>query len=324
MAPPKPTIFMTGPLQDSAMHLLHNKYDVNLHDGRLPIGHRTLLSNIHDAQGLICYPFDLIDDHIIDAAPNLKTISTYSVGFDHIDIKYAKRKNITVGYTPDVLTDATADITLALMLDVLRRVSESDRIIRRGKWTQVYGAVNHLGVDMGCKTLGILGLGRIGQAVAKRASAFGINIIYHNRNRLSVRDEKRIGAKYVTFNNLLSQSDIISVHVPYNDNTHHIFDSNVFSKMKKSAFLINTSRGKTVCESDLVDALHNGVIAGAGMDVFESEPVRRSNPLVQLQNVVLTPHIGSSTVETRSAMADITLRNLDLGMRGKKPVYSVW
>ena len=315
---------MTGPLQDSAMSMLYRKYDVNLHDGNLPIRHDTLLSQVCDAQGLICYPFDVIDDGVIDAAPHLKTISTYSVGFDHIDIKHAKSRNITVGYTPDVLTDATADLTLALMLDVLRRVSESDRIIRRGKWTQVYGAVSHLGVDMGRKTLGILGLGRIGKAVAKRASAFGIDIIYHNRSRLSVRDEKKIGVKYVTFDNLLSQSDIISIHVPHNDNTHHMFDSDAFAKMKKSAFLINTSRGKTVCESDLVDALCNGVIAGAGIDVFESEPIRRSNPLVRLQNVVLTPHIGSSTVETRSAMADITLRNLDLGMRGKKPVYSVW
>jgi len=223
-----------------------------------------------------------------------------------------------------VLTEATADLALALMLDLLRRVSEGDRIIRGGKWRRVYGSVEYMGVDMRCKTLGILGMGRIGGAVAKRAAAFGMKIAYHSRTRLSERAEARLGgARYVSLGRLISGSDVISIHVPYNDNTHHLFDSAVFARMKKSAFVINTSRGRVICEPDLVDALRSGQIAGAGMDVFESEPVGRSNPLVGMQNVVLAPHIGSSTAETRSAMADITVRNLDLGIRREKLVHSV-
>lgn len=320
----KPRVFMTGPLQTSAMNILHRKYDVNVHMGRLPISRRAMLSGMRDAEGLVCYPFDCIDADAIDAALNLRTISTYSVGFDHIDIDYARRRKITIGYTPDVLTEATADLAFALMLDLLRRVSESDRMIRRGSWRSVYGATDYLGVDVSQKTLGILGMGRIGKAVAKRAAAFGMRIIYHNRNKLSTSDERKFCAKHVTFDRLIRASDIISVHVPHNSATHHMFDAAVFDKMKQSAFLINTARGRVVCESDLVDALTNTRIAGAGLDVFESEPINRLNPLTRLENVVLAPHIGSSTVETRSVMADLAICNLDLGMRGKKPAHCVW
>ena len=250
-------------------------------------------------------------------------ISTYSVGFDHIDVERAKERGIVVGYTPEVLTEATADISVALMLDLMRRVSEGDRLIRGGGWRSVFGAVDYVGTDLRGKTLGILGLGRIGKAVARRAAAFGMNITYHNRHRLPARTERGLGARYVGFGRLLSCSDVISVHVPYRGATHHLFDSGAFARMKRTAYLINTSRGRVVCEPDLVRALQTGVIAGAGLDVFESEPVRRSNPLVRLPNVVLAPHIGSSTAETRSEMADLALRNLDLGLRGQRPVHSV-
>lgn len=321
----KPYVYMTGPLQISAMKKLRRKYDIAVHDtGRLPVSRQKMISGLHNALGLVCYPFDTIDADVIDAAPNLRTISTYSVGFDHIDIDYAKRQNITVGFTPDVLTEATADVALALMLDLLRRVSEGDRIIRANKWRRVYGATDYLGVDVNQKTLGILGMGRIGRAVAKRASAFNMNIIYHNRNRLSVKDENRLHAQYVSFGKLISKSDVISIHVPHNSDTHNMFNAALFAKMKKSAFLINTSRGKVICQSDLVNALENKIIAGAGLDVFESEPVCNSNLLTRMSNVVLAPHIGSSTIETRSVMADLTMQNLDLGLQGKKPIHSVW
>lgn len=317
-------VFMTGPLQDSAMRRLRRVYDVDAYEGRLPMSRRGLLSGLRDAEGLICFPFDSVDAAALDAAPRLRAISTYSVGFDHIDIKRARERGIVVGYTPEVLTEATADISVALMLDLMRRVSEGDRLIRGGGWRGMFGATDYVGVDLRGKTLGILGLGRIGEAVARRAAAFGMNVAYHNRHRLPARMERGLGARYVGFGRLLSGSDVISVHVPYSGATHHLFDSGVFARMKRTAYLINTSRGKVVCEPDLVRALRTGVIAGAGLDVFESEPVRRSNPLVRLPNVVLAPHIGSSTAETRSEMADLTLRNLDLGLRGQRPVHSVW
>ena len=319
----RPRVFMTGPLPDRTMRRLRRAYDVDIHKGRLPISRRGLLSGLRDAEGLICFPFDSVDAAALDAAPCLRVISTYSVGFDHIDIGHARERGIAVGYTPEVLTEATADISVTLMLDLMRRVSEGDRLIRGGGWRSVFGATEYVGVDLRGKTLGILGLGRIGEAVARRAAAFGMNITYHNRHRLPARTERGLNARYVGFGRLLSGSDVISVHVPYSDATHHLFDSGVFARMKRTAYLINTSRGKVVCEPDLVRALRTGVIAGAGLDVFESEPVGRSSPLVRLPNVVLAPHIGSSTAETRSEMADLTLRNLDLGLRGQRPVHSV-
>ena len=178
-------------------------------------------------------------------------------------------------------------------------------------------------MDLQGKTLGILGLGRIGGTLAKRAKAFDMKLIYHNRKRVSKTREKISGAKYVSFEKLIKQSDIISIHVPHTKETDHMFDMKVFRKMKKSAFLVNTSRGKIVNEKDLVAALKKKMIAGAGLDVFEMEPISKKHPLVKLQNAVLAPHIGSSTKETRTKMAEITVKNLNLGINGKKPIYSV-
>jgi len=272
---------------------------------------------------LICFPYDIINKATIDLAKNLKVISTYSVGFDHIDTKYAKKKKIRVGFTPEVLTDATADLAFALLIDILRRATEGDKIIRDGKWKVIYGAYDYVGLDLQGKTLGILGLGRIGRTLAKRAKAFDMKLIYHNRKRVSKSREKTLGIKYVSFEKLITQSDIISIHVPHTKETDHMFDMKIFKQMKKSAFLINTSRGKIVNEKDLVTALKKKMIAGAGLDVYETEPITKKHPLTKLQNVVLMPHIGSSTKETRSKMAEITVKNLNLGMNGKKPIYSV-
>ena len=234
-----------------------------------------------------------------------------------------RKKKIRVGYTPEVLTDATADLAFSLLLDGLRRTTEGDRIIRNGKWKIIYGAHDYVGLDLQGKTLGILGLGRIGGTLAKRAKAFDMKLEYHNRNRVSKTKEKSLGIKYVSFEKLITQSDIISIHVPHTKETEHMFDMKIFKKMKKSAFLVNTARGKIVNEKDLAVALKKKIIAGAGLDVFETEPINKKNPLTKLENVVLAPHIGSSTKETRAKMAEITVKNLDLGMNGKKPIYSV-
>jgi glyoxylate reductase len=318
----KKRIFLTRIIHDFALKKL-SRYDIEIHKGKIPISQKKLRSKIENIEGLICFPYDKIGSDLIDAAKNLKVISTYSVGFDHIDIQHAKRKKIRVGYTPEVLTDATADLTFSLMLDAVRRVSEGDRIIRNGKWRQIYGAYDYLGMDLQGKTLGIFGLGRIGSALAKRATSFDMKVIYHNRKPITKNKEKSLGVKYVMFDKLITQSDIISIHVPHTKETNQLFDMKIFKKMKNSAFLINTARGKIVNEKDLKIALNKKIIAGAGLDVYESEPISEKHPLTKIQNVVLTPHIGSSTKETRAKMAEITVQNLILGISGKKPIYSV-
>ena len=319
----KEKIFLTRTLHDFALKELKKKFQVEVHTGKIPIPKNSLKSKIKQVDGLICFPYDQINKEVIQSAKNLKVISTFSVGYDHIDTKFAKEKKIRVGYTPDVLTNATADMAFALMIDSLRRISEGDRIIRKQKWNQIYGAYDYVGLDLQGKTLGIIGLGRIGKTFAKRAKAFDMKIIYHNRKQISKTDEKKLGVKYTTFNKLITQSDIISIHVPYTDETNQMFNMKIFRKMKKTSFLINTSRGKVVNEKDLVVALKQKIIGGAGLDVFETEPISKNHQFLKLENVVLAPHVGSSTKETRTKMAKITVKNLILGIKGKKPIYSI-
>ena len=319
----KKRVFLTRTLHDFALKELKKRYQIEIHSGKIPISKTKLRTKIENVEGLICFPYDKIDRDLIDIAKNLKVISTYSVGFDHIDTQYAKKKKIRVGYTPEVLTDATADLAFSLMLDVLRRVSEGDRIIRNGKWRQIYGAYDYVGIDLQGKTLGIFGLGRIGSTLARRAKSFDMKIIYHNRKPVSKNKEKLLGVKYVTLDKLITQSDVISIHVPHTKETNQLFDMKIFKKMKKSAFLINTARGKIVNEKDLITALNKKIIAGAALDVYELEPISKKHPFTKIQNIVLAPHIGSSTEETRVKMAEITIKNLNLGMNGKSPIYSV-
>ncbi len=319
----KEKILLTRTLHDFAIKELKKKFQVEIHTGKIPIPQKTLKSKIKEMDGLICFPYDKIDKEIIQSAKNLKVISTYSVGYDHIDTQFAKENKIRVGYTPEVLTDATADMAFALLLDALRRISEGDRIIRKRQWNQIYGAYDYVGLDLQGKTLGIMGLGRIGKTLAKRAKAFDMKIIYHSRKQISKTEEKKIGVKYTTFEKLISQSDVISIHVPHTKETNEIFNMKKFRKMKKTAFLINTSRGKVINEKDLAIALKQKIIAGAGLDVFESEPINKNHPFLKLENIVLAPHVGSSTKETRVKMAKITMKNLILGMKGKKPIYSI-
>jgi glyoxylate reductase len=319
----KKRVFLPRTLHDFALKELKKRYEIEIHSGKIPIPKTKLISKIRNVDGLICFPYDIIDSDLIDNAKNLKVISTYSVGFDHIDIQHARKKKIRVGYTPEVLTDATADLSFSLILDVLRRVSEGDRIIREGKWSKIYGAYDYVGIDLQGKTLGIFGLGRIGSTLAKRAKSFDMNIIYHNRKQISKKKEKSLGVNYVTFDKLIASSDVISIHVPHTNETNQLFDMKIFKKMKKSAFLINTARGKIVNEKDLIIALNRKIIAGAALDVYESEPIDKKHPFTKIQNIVLAPHIGSSTKETRAKMAEITVKNLNLGINGKTPIYSV-
>ena len=316
-------VLVTRRLHRSALDELQKKCNIFLHSGKIPIPKKILMNKIEDMDGLICHPYDTIDEGIMKNANKLQVISTFSVGFDHIDIKVAKTRGIKIGYTPEVLTNATAELTIGLILDVLRRISEGDRIIRNKKWNQIFGAYDYTGIEVSGKTIGIMGMGRIGKEVAKKANGLGMNVIYHNRKPVSKRIENILKAKYVSENLLYKNSDIISLHIPYNSDTHHLMNSKIFKKMKNTSFLINTSRGKIVDEQQLVNALKTKQIQGAGMDVYELEPIKKNNALLKLDNVVLAPHIGSSTEETRRKMSDITVKNLIFGLEGKKLPYSV-
>jgi glyoxylate reductase len=316
-------VLLTRKLRNFAIMELRKLYDVEINHGKIPMPKKELLSKIRNKDGLICFPYDTIDKEVIDAAKNLRAISTYSVGYDQIDIKYATKKGIVVSYTPEVLTRATADLTIALILALLRRVVEGDKVIRYNKWRTIFGPYDFLGTDLYGKTLGIFGIGRIGKAVARRAIGFEMNVLYHSRHRLSKSEEKNLGIRYVSFKKLFEESDIISIHTPYTKETHDIVNLQLLKKMKPTAFLVNTARGKIIKEKDLIFALRKKIIAGAALDVFQKEPIDNKHPFVRMKNVVLTPHIGSSTEETRRRMAEITVENLILSLSGKNPRYAV-
>lgn len=271
--------------------------------------------------GMITLLSDVIDREIIDSAPDLKVISNYAAGYNNIDVKYCSQKNIVVTNTPDVLTDATADIAIMLMLMVSRRAVESERFTRSG-FFKGWEPELFLGKSLYGKNLGILGLGRIGFATAKRAKAFGMNIFYWGRNRVSPEKEKEVSAKFCGFDELLEQSDFISLHLPYVPDLYHMIGEGQFNIMKKDAIIINTSRGQLIDESALATALKNKRIFGAGLDVYEFEPqINRS--LFEIESCVLLPHIGSGTEETRAKMAEMALTSCLEVLNGGRPVNTV-
>ena len=273
--------------------------------------------NVRDAEGLLCSLVNRIDREVIDSAERLKVISTFSVGYDHIDVGYAKQKGIRIGYTPEVLTDATADLAFGLLLAAARRIAEGDRLIREGKWNKPWTPDFMLGSMVYGKTLGIVGMGRIGRALISRAKGFGMRVVYYSRHR------KEVEAEYMSLEDLLRVSDFVIIAVDLNETTFHMVNEDFLRKMKRSAYLINISRGKVVDEKALVKALREGLIAGAALDVFEEEPLPQDSPLIGLQNVVLTPHLGSATTETREKMAETAVFNLIKGIRGEPMVYEV-
>ena len=274
--------------------------------------HDWLMENVNDADGLLITLVDRIDKEIIDSAKKLKVISTYSVGYDHIDVNYAISKNIFIGYTPDVLTESTADFIFGLLINISRKICHGYKTILSNKWKYRWKPDFMLGTDVHGKTLGILGLGRIGYAVLKRASGFDMNVIYNSRTQKSLNG-------YVSIEELFSRSDFIFVTLPLNNETRNIVNKSLISMMKETSYIINASRGGIVNEDDLYDALLNKRIAGAALDVFDKEPIKNDNRFAKLENVILTPHMASATTETRMAMANLALRNLELGLHGQKP-----
>jgi len=277
-----------------------------------------LLNEVGEADGLLCTLADRVDEEVLKAARRLSVISTYSVGYDHIDIGAARARGIRVGYTPDVLTDATADLTFALILAVSRRVVEGDRLIRSGGWSGPWNATFMLGSEVHGGTIGIIGMGRIGRAIARRAAGFDMKILYSSRT-----PKPDVTAEYAPVDVLLPISDFVVLAVDLNPGTYHMVDYGFLRRMKRNAYLVNTSRGKVIVEHDLIRALEEGIIAGAALDVFEDEPIGADHPLARMNNVVLTPHLGSATVETRRRMAEVAVENLLRGLRGDPMLYEV-
>ncbi|MBN1407864.1 MAG: D-glycerate dehydrogenase [Calditrichaceae bacterium] len=294
---------------------------IEIYNGDRPLSRKTFLQKIASADAVIPMLSEQIDREVIDQAANLKVIANYAVGYNNIDVDYARSKHIYVTNTPDVLTEATADLTWALMLSAAKRIPESDQYVRQGKF-KGWEPLLMLGDDVSGKTLGIIGAGRIGQAVGQRAIGFNMNILYHSPSKKK-SFEKKTGAQKSGFEELLKTSDFISIHCPLTEKTRHLISSKNIFKIKRGAFLINTSRGAVVEESALVMALANGHLAGAGLDVYEFEPEIHPK-LFSLQNVVLLPHIGSATKETRSAMARIAANNVKAVLSGNKPLHSVY
>jgi len=298
-------------------------HTVWLPDGGGPVAHDRLAAELADAEGLICLLADRIDAALLRGASRLRVVSNVAVGYENIDVEAARELRIAVTNTPDVLTEATADLTFALLLASARRVAEGDATIRRGEFS-AWGLDQPLtGFDVHGKTLGVVGMGRIGTAVARRGRlGFGMRVLYVNRTR-SESAERELGAEPVSFERLLAESDFVCVHVPLTAKTRHLLDGEAFARMKRTAILVNVARGPVVDEEALVRALEDGVIAGAGIDVFEREPQVHPGLLRLRERVVLTPHLGSATKETRRAMARLAVDNVLAVLAGEPPVTPV-
>ncbi len=298
--------------------LLAAGLQVNQHQLAAPLGRDELLAGIGGRAALLSVLTDRIDDAVLDAAgPDLRVVANFAVGYDNIDVAAATARGIVVTNTPDVLTEATADLAWALLLAASRRVIEGDALIRRGEWTG-WRPSQLLGAAVQGRTLGILGLGKIGSAVARRGTGFGMRVIYHNRSR-NFRAEGVTGARYVGLDELLETSDFLSLHSPLTPETRHVIDAAALARMQPTAVLVNTGRGPLIDEVALVDALRDRRIAAAGLDVFEQEPALAPG-LVELDNVVLLPHIGSATTEARGAMVELCCANIVATLEGRRPL----
>jgi glyoxylate reductase len=317
----KPRVLITQMLPERALDVVRQACEVQLdpHDRRL--SSEALQQAVADKEGIISLVTDRIDARVLEAGPALKVVANVAVGYDNIDVQAATRRGIVVTNTPGVVTEATADLTWGLLLSIARRIPEGDRYVRAGKWTE-WKLLFLLGQDVYNQTLGIVGMGRIGQAVARRARGFGIRVLYHNRQRLEAATEAELGATWVEFPALLQQSDFVSVHLPLTAETRHFIGAAELRLMRSTAYLINTARGPVIDEAALIRALQEGWIAGAGLDVFEHEP-QVPQALLALENVVLVPHVGSASVAARTKMAVMAAENLIVALRGERPSYVV-
>ncbi len=314
-------VFITRMIPEDGIKILRGaNLEVEIFPHDRPPTKREIIEEVRDAHALISLLVDKIDKEVMDSAPNLKVIGNYAVGYNNIDVEYAKERGIIVTNTPGVLTDATADLAFSLLLAAARRIVEGDRFMREGKFNG-WAPMLMLGKNVWGATLGIIGAGRIGQAVGRRARGFNMRILYYSRKR-KMKFEKETGAEYVSLDTLLRESDFITLHVPLTKDTYHLIGKREFELMKDGSVLINTARGEVVDERYLIEALKSGKLFAAGLDVFYGEP--KVNPeLFNLPNVVLTPHVGSATEETRRKMAEMVCSDVVRVLQGEEPINRV-
>lgn len=314
----KPYIYITRKLPQEMVEPLESKYEVKMWDKEdVVVPHAVLQEEASKANALLTMLSDSIDKEILVTSKNLKVVANLAVGFDNIDVNTATEQGVVVCNTPDVLTDTTADLTFALLMATARRIVEAAEFVKEGKWKS-WSPLLLAGYDLHHKTIGIVGMGSIGSAVAKRATGFDMNILYHNRSRKR-EVEAEVGAKYSSFDELIETSDFVVCLTPLTEETRNLFTRDVFRRMKDTAVFVNASRGPVINEQDLYEALKDGDIAAAGLDVFDKEPIDKEHPLLQLANVVALPHIGSASIDTRLQMMKLCVDNIDAVLSGKEP-----
>ena len=313
----RPRVFVARIIPDEGLQAVSAACDMDLWEDELPPPRDELLRRVAGCDGVLTLLTDRVDDEFLDAAgPGLKVVSNYAVGFDNIDVAACARRGIPVGNTPGVLTETTADLAFALMMAAARRLPEGDRYVRAGSW-KTWGPLLLLGPDVHGATIGIVGFGRIGQAVARRAQGFGMEILYHDMNQLPDDVTGPLGATYLPLEELLPRSDFVSLHVNFSPVTRHLINAETLSWMKPTAVLVNTSRGPVVDQAALAAALRDGVIWAAALDVTDPEPIPMDDPLMGLDNCLIVPHIASASRATRDRMAQMAAANLIAGVRGE-------
>ncbi|PYR34709.1 MAG: D-glycerate dehydrogenase [Acidobacteria bacterium] len=315
------TILVTRKLPAAVLKKLDSVGEVDLYAGESPIDPGELCARVQGKQAIVSMLTEQIGRSVLDAGRELKIVANVAVGYNNIDVDYARSKGVIVTNTPDVLTESVADYTWALILSITRRVVEGDRVVRRGAW-KGWTFDFMLGADLRGKLLGLVGLGRIGRVVASRAPAFGMHVAYASRQQSDARSMPGLELEHVSLDQLLCSADVISIHVPLSPETRHLIDKRALARMKRSAYLVNTARGPIVDEDALAWALEQRLIAGAALDVYENEPAIHPQ-LLTLDNVVLAPHLGSGTIETRTAMADLAVRNVVEVLSERRPLTPV-
>jgi lactate dehydrogenase-like 2-hydroxyacid dehydrogenase len=313
----RPRVFVARRLPEEGLSLLSEATDMDLWEDELPPPRDVLLERVRGVDGLLSLLTDRVDDELLDAAgPGLRVVSNFAVGYDNVDVPACTKRGIPVGNTPGVLTETTADLAFALLMAAARRVVEGADYVRAGKW-KTWGPLLLLGPDVHGATIGIVGFGRIGREVAKRARGFDMRILYHDVNRATPEDEAALGAEHAELDQLLRESDFVSLHVNLTGETRGLLDAAAFEQMKPTAIVINTSRGPVIDHDALRDALESGRIGGAALDVTDPEPIPADDPLVSMPNCLIVPHIASASGRTRGRMAEIAARNLLAGLRGE-------
>ena len=313
----RPRVFVSRRIPDEGLDAVRAACEMDLWDGELPPPHDELLRRVAGVDGALTLLTDKVDDEFLDAAgPQLRVVSNYAVGFDNIDVAACARRGVRVGNTPGVLTETTADLAWALLMAAARRLPEGSRFVRDGKW-KTRGPLLRLGPDVHGATLGIVGFGRIGQAVARRAQGFGMDILYHDLEPLPASVTEPFGATYLPLEELLPRSDFVTLHVNLSPVTRHMINAETLALMKPTAVLVNTSRGPVIDQAALAEALQKGVIAAAALDVTDPEPIPMDDPLVGMDDCLIVPHIASASRATRGKMAEMAAANLLAGVRGE-------